>query len=793
MTNSVLDLRHLTRRFGDLVAVNDVSFQVRRAAIFGLLGPNGSGKSTIIRMLLGILSPTSGSAHVLGYDVRYEAETIKRHIGYMSQQFSLYADLSVRENLEFYGRIYGLTPQRLRQRMDDVLELTSLSDRLDQLTATLSGGWKQRLALACALIHEPELLFLDEPTAGIDPVARRLLWDLLFQLAGRGVTLLVTTHYMDEAERCTDVGYLFMSRLLVQGKPVDLKRLPDVTPAGCSRLELRIPSPTQQLLTLRRMAGVRDATLFGETVHVLVERELSPQTLLERLSVPAEQAEVREVTPSLEDVFVALTTAAERRATAEREADATYLAPGHGEPQGASRGFWPGKRGLSSPAASVVPLKLSGTAAEGGPPASGAGVDVSPGQTDAVGLEPRLAPPAGNQRADAPRSSRTARGRTTDGLLAIMTKEFSHIRRQPSTIFFMLVVPVMQTIIFGYAIKTQIEHIPLVVYDLDGRPHGQELAEAFQNTRRFTIVQRVQDDESFRRALTSGRAKAGLLIPPNYTDRLVKGQQVQVQILIDGSDSQVATTAMNAANLLGLNLSIKLTQDKEESLQVASARDPTGRVSLPIEMRPRLLFNPDLESAYFFVPGLVGIILQLVTLFLTSYAVVRERELGTLEQLFVTPVGRTGLLLGKLIPYAMVGYVEMLIVLSVMVYLFGVPINGNLALLLTLSLLFLICSLGLGLLVSTLAKSQIEAMQFAFVIMLPSVLLSGFVFPRSEMPAPIYAVTFLIPVTYFIEILRGIVLRGADFADLIIPTLCLTACCVVILTLSVVRFHKRLM
>jgi ABC transporter DrrB family efflux protein len=377
-------------------------------------------------------------------------------------------------------------------------------------------------------------------------------------------------------------------------------------------------------------------------------------------------------------------------------------------------------------------------------------------------------------------------------LFAVLTKEFSHIRRQPSTIFFMLVVPVMQTIIFGYAIDTQIENIPLAVYDLDGRSRGRELAETFANTRRFTIVQHCQDSESFRRALTAGRAKAGLLIPQNYSDRLARGEQVQVQILIDGSDSQVATTAMNTAKLLGLNLSIHLAREKEESLQIASARDPAGRPTLAVDMRPRLLYNPNLESSHFFVPGLIGIILQLVTLFLTSFAVVRERELGTLEQLFVTPVGRTGLLLGKLVPYALVGFVEMLIVMCVMVYVFGVPIHGSLALLLSLSMLFMVCSLGLGLLVSTVAKSQIEAVQFAFVIMLPSVLLSGFVFPRSEMPLPIYVVTFAIPVTYFIEILRGVVLRGADFIDLLPPTLCLAACCVVILSLSVLRFRKQL-
>ncbi len=376
--------------------------------------------------------------------------------------------------------------------------------------------------------------------------------------------------------------------------------------------------------------------------------------------------------------------------------------------------------------------------------------------------------------------------------MAILLKEFSHIRRQPSTLVFMLVVPVMQTLIFGYAINTEIEDIPAVVYDLDGRQAARELRDAFENTRTFQIVERVTDEESFQRAMTSGQAKVGIRIPPDFSERLLNQEQAQVQVLIDGSDSQVATTALNATNLLGINLSLRRTRPFVESLPTAPSRTARGAAALPIEMRPRLLYNPDLESSHFFVPGLVGIILQLVTLFLTSFAIVRERELGTLEQLFVTPVGRAGLLLGKLIPYAVVGFLEVLIVLAVMTYVFKVPIRGGLTPLLTLSVLFLICGLGLGLLVSTLARTQVAAIQFAFLIMLPSVLLSGFMFPRSQMPLPIYLITFAIPVTYFLEILRGIVLRGAEFTDLLPHIGGLLLCTIAIFGISLARFRKQL-
>ncbi|GAA4471102.1 ABC transporter permease [Novipirellula rosea] len=737
---SVIDVHSLSRSFGSLVAVRDVSFAVQRGSIFGLLGPNGSGKSTIIRMLLGILPPSGGDAHVLGLDIRSDAERIKPRVGYMSQQFSLYGDLSVQENLDFYGRIYGLDSGQLSQRRDQVLGLTGLGNRLPQLARTLSGGWKQRLALACSLIHEPEVLFLDEPTAGIDPVARRQLWDLLFELSGRGVTLFVTTHYMDEAERCSEVGYIYQSRLLVLGKPHQLKELPEVNPAGTRRFEIRLPSPARHLVPLRQVPEVHDATLFGETIHVLMDQTRSPAEVLRQLNIsPAE--ETREIAPSLEDVFVTLTRNAERRSSLQAESDevSTPIAPD----------------ATGSPATSRKPAVTSQ-------------------------LQDSVAEPA------APTHG------TWAGLWAVLIKELVHIRRQPTTLFFMLVIPAMQTIIFGYAIDTQIEHIPTVVFNMDGRQMSRELTAAFENTRRFQINGHVGDEESFQRSLSSGNAKVGIRIPPNYVDQLLRGEQTRLQVLIDGSDSQVATTAQSTAQLLGMNLSIQLARKKGDALQLAPARDAFGTGALPIDVRTRMLYNPDLDSSHFFVPGLVGIILQLVTLFLTSFAVVRERELGTLEQLFVTPVGRTGLLLGKLLPYALVGFASLLTVMVVMIYVFGVEIRGSITLLLALSMLFMVCSLALGLLVSTIAKTQLEAFQFAFVIMLPSVLLSGFVFPRSEMPLPIYLVTFAIPVTYYIEILRGVVLRGADLIDLMPWVIGLSICGVVVLTLSVARFQKRL-
>ncbi|MBM3997712.1 MAG: ABC transporter ATP-binding protein [Planctomycetes bacterium] len=298
-----IDARGVTIRFGSFTAVREVSLTVAQGEVFGLLGPNGSGKTTLIRGLCGLIPIDEGEAVVLGHDVTAESERVRAQIGYMSQKFSLYEDLTARENMDFYTGVYGLTPEQAAEREEELIELTGLGPYLDQYAGRLSGGWKQRLALVCALLHRPKLIFLDEPTAGIDPVARRDLWNLLFRLSAEGISLVITTHYMDEAERCARVGYIYLSHMLAIGTPAQLKQMPEVTPEGTRWLEIHDDSTAALLEKLRKNPAVHQATIFGQSIHALVDKD---RTLAE---LGLETSRVIDAEPSLEDVFVTISRA----------------------------------------------------------------------------------------------------------------------------------------------------------------------------------------------------------------------------------------------------------------------------------------------------------------------------------------------------------------------------------------------------------------------------------------------------------------------------------------------------
>ena len=297
-------VENLEKRFGDFQAVNKVSFQVKRGEIFGFLGPNGAGKSTTIRMLCGILAPTAGKATVIGFDVFREAEQIKSHIGYMSQKFSLYEDLTVEENIDFYSGIYRIPKEEKKARKDWVITMSGLEEHRNSLTAILPGGWRQRLALGCALLHKPPVIFLDEPTSGVDPISRRNFWDLIYQLAAEGVTVFVTTHYMDEAEYCDRLAMIYRGELVAIGTPDELKS----RYMNADILNLECPDPFKMLQVVTGISVIKEAALFGRGLHLTVEdsEAAMPMIATALQSQKADYTRLEKIRPSLEDVFVAI-------------------------------------------------------------------------------------------------------------------------------------------------------------------------------------------------------------------------------------------------------------------------------------------------------------------------------------------------------------------------------------------------------------------------------------------------------------------------------------------------------
>jgi ABC-2 type transport system ATP-binding protein len=318
-----VQVEHLTRRFGDFIAVDDVGFKVKKGEIFGFLGPNGAGKSTTIRMLCGLLSPSSGTGTVAGFDILTETEQIKLHIGYMSQKFSLYDDLTVEENISFYGGIYGLRGKHLEDRLGWALEMAGLQEHRTSLTAILSGGWKQRLALACAILHEPPIIFLDEPTSGVDPLSRRQFWDLIYTMADQGITIFVTTHYMEEAEYCDRIALIYDGKMIASGSPMELK----TRFMNDKIIDLRCADPQALVNPLKALPEIRDVALFGSGLHIVTPDDTKAteaiKRLLAELGLDPDTVRMETILPSMEDVFISLIEEVDRKSGNEKDREAT--------------------------------------------------------------------------------------------------------------------------------------------------------------------------------------------------------------------------------------------------------------------------------------------------------------------------------------------------------------------------------------------------------------------------------------------------------------------------------------
>jgi len=366
------------------------------------------------------------------------------------------------------------------------------------------------------------------------------------------------------------------------------------------------------------------------------------------------------------------------------------------------------------------------------------------------------------------------------GFSAILYKEFLVVLRDPLTLFFMLFPPLVEMIAFGYALDTDVKHMATLVLDEDRTAESRELVDQFVNTQTFRVVGEARSITELADAIRRGQAYVGIQIPPNFTRDLRAGRTARVQVLIDGSNSSIASSSLNTA--LNVGFRSALTQ-----LAVQ-----TGIRDLPIEVRPQMLYNPEMRSPNFFVPGVIGIVLQIITTFATAMSLVRERERGTLEQLMVSPLSRWGLMLGKLVPYLCIGTLMAVGLFSIMRWVFDVPIAGDLNALAMATLLYIFALLSLGLLISTRAQNQIQALQMSMIFILPSVFFSGFIFPRETMPWIFYAIGSVLPATYYIELERAIVLRGASLGDFGFNIVVLAGMGLALFSLCALRFKQKI-
>jgi ABC-2 type transport system permease protein len=804
-----IDVVGLTKRFHGRTAVNRLTMQVRRGQIYGFLGPNGSGKTTTIRVLGGLLTPDEGFGTCLGHDIRAGSDAIKRCVGYMTQRFSLYEDLSIRENLEFVSRIYRLPyPERAARRM---IEQMRLGARAGQTAGTLSGGWKQRLALAACMLPAPRLLLLDEPTAGVDPVARRDFWQEIHNLAADGLTVLVSTHYMEEAERCHEIAYIDSGHLVTTGTVDDViagSRLVTYTVTG-ERL-------TELAAEIDSCPGIDTVAPFGTSLHVSGrdERALEAATAPWRADPSWTWQRSR---ASLEDVFIDLMgnrrhplIAGNRPRFAPNQL--TMAAPSSGVGQAdLSVPRQTQAQGLTeSPPRSFARLRND----DPRPPSQGIAVAtveqrlasllddcVKAGLTSRQSVgELRAAPPlgiAGSNRWPASHMIAPAslapipqlclawlaillrplafRGRVG----AMFRKEVAHLLRDRVTLAMLLVFPLSELVMFGYAINTTPHDLPTAVLLREQTDVGRAILSALQNTRYFKITRQLEDKAELDRVFASGEALFAIEVPRGFERALRRGESPALLLVADATDPVTTGSALAALGPL-----------VQSALQNERAVPPAAAAAFEIRQQSR--YNPAGVSQFNIVPGLLGTILAIATLSTTALSVTREREQGTMESLLAMPISPFQIMLGKMLPYVVIAFLQAVLILSAGVVLFHVPVLGDLVLLGGLTTLFIITNLTVGYTLSTFAQSQLQAAQLSMVFMMPNMMLSGFMFPFAGMPGWAQAIGQCLPLTHFVRMVRAILLKGSALADLQFDALCLLALMLLTVTIATTRFRRTL-
>lgn len=645
-----IEAHDLTRRFDDFTAVDHVSFHIERGEIFGFIGPNGCGKTTTMKMLTGLLPPTEGECRIFGRGVHAGGMEIRQRIGYMSQSFSLYTELTVRQNLELHARLFHLPEDEIDGRVAVLVKSFGLGKYLDDEASELPLGIRQRLSLAVAVIHEPEILILDEPTSGVDPVARDGFWELLIDISrNQGVTIFVSTHFMNEGERCDRIALMNAGRVLACDAPGALIR-------------------------------ARRAT-------------------------------------TLEDAFIEYIEGDQRR-TQGAPAGGTHAVP---------RSPSPAARTLT-----VVPRR--------------------PVHLDV-------------QR-----------------LWAYALREAVELSRDRIRLAFCFVAPLLLLIIFGYGISMDVENLPFAVLDRDQTPESRTYLEGFSGSRYFEERVPIASYAELDRRLKSGELKLAIEIPPDFGKDLKSGKPPQVGVWVDGSNTFRAETSRGYVS--GVHLSY-LADLSRRTLG-------TWPTLLPIDIEMRFRYNQDMESVFAIVPGIIALLLALIPTVLTAVGVVREKEMGSITNLYVTPVTRLEFLLGKQLPYVFVSLIDFVALVMLTIFAFGVPLKGSFPALAAGALLFVTATSGFGLLISCFTKSQIAALFAALILtMLPSMMFSGIIRPVSSLTGGAAVMGKLFPSAYFHKISVGTFTKALGFPDLVVNYAALGAFIAAFLALSLLLLRKQ--
>ncbi|ATE61981.1 ribosome-associated ATPase/putative transporter RbbA [Thauera sinica] len=628
----VIEARSLQMRFGDFIAVDDVNLEVRRGEIFGFLGSNGCGKSTTMKMLTGLLPPTRGEARLLGEVLDAHNIDTRRRVGYMSQAFSLYGELSVRRNLELHARLFDLPEAEGARRITELAGRFGLSAAMDALPDALPLGMRQRLQLAVAVLHRPDVLILDEPTSGVDPVARDQFWELIIDLSRRdGVTIFITTHFMNEAQRCDRISLMHAGKILASDAPAAL--------------------------------------------------------------VAARGAD------SLEEAFVG------------------YLAEASGI-------------ALAPPAAAPRPPE---------PPA--------PAVASGAGATPSPAAPA-----HAARLARFSLSR----LLSFSAREATELRRDPFRLTLALLGSIVLMLVMGYGISTDVENLRYAVLDLDRSTASESYTLRIAGSRYFSEGEPLQSHADIDRRMRSGELAMALEIPPGFGRDLARGAVPEIGVWLDGAMPMRAEVARGY--VLGLHA---------QTLGEAAAEASGTRAAPLADIAVRYRYNPDMRSIVAMVPAVIPMLLVFIPSMLTALGVVREKELGSILNVYTTPVTKLEFLLGKQLPYIGLSLLNFALLFVLAVTLFGVPFKGSLPALCAGALLYVTATTGLGLLMSTVTDSQVAAMAGTSIgTLLPAIQFSGMLDPVSTLEGAGAAVGRIYPTTHFLTISRGTFAKALDFGDL---------------------------